>query len=184
MYIYADNAATTKMSKTAIKAMQPYLEDIYANPSSLHSPGQKAAEELLKFREQIAGLINAEPGEIYFTSGGSEADNQAILSAAAAGKKKGKTHIVSTAFEHHAVLHTLKKLEKEGFKVETEDGFDALYGARPLRRVIRAEVEDALAERLLEGELHSGDLARIRLDGEKIRIVREDRPAIPTGTAG
>ena len=117
MYIYADNAATTKMSKTAIKAMQPYFEDIYANPSSLHSPGQKAAEELLKFREQIAGLINAEPNEIYFTSGGSEADNQAILSAAAAGKEKGKTHIVSTAFEHHAVLHTLKKLEKEGFEV-------------------------------------------------------------------
>lgn len=117
MYIYADNAATTKMSKTAVNAMKPYFEEIYGNPSSFHRVGQRAAEELLKMRTQIAECINAEPNEIYFTSGGSEADNQAILSAAYAGKAKGKTHIVSSAFEHHAVLHTLKKLEREGFKV-------------------------------------------------------------------
>ncbi len=118
MEIYADNAATTKMSKTAINAMLPYMEEIYGNPSSLHTTGQIAAEHLLDARERIAKCIGAETNEIYFTSGGSEADNQAIISAAKNGAKKNKKHIISTAFEHHAVLHTLNKLEKEGFEIE------------------------------------------------------------------
>ena len=116
--IYADNAATTQMSRAAIDAMLPYMETIYGNPSSLHSIGQQAAEALQNARERIAACLNASPREIYFTSGGSEADNQAILSAARLGARKGKKHIISTAFEHHAVLHTLKKLEKEGFEIE------------------------------------------------------------------
>ncbi len=115
--IYADNAATTKMSKTAIAAMLPYLEDVYGNPSSLYVTGQKAKEALENARVAVARCIGAEPREILFTSGGSEADNQAIRSAAAIGKKAGKTHIISDAIEHHAVLHTLKKLEAEGFAV-------------------------------------------------------------------
>ena len=121
MTIYADNAATTKMSKTAVDAMLPYLTECYGNPSSLYTAGQKAKEALEKAREEIAALIGAQPREILFTSGGSEADNQAIRSAAENGKRKGKTHIVSTAFEHHAVLHTLKKLEREGFEVTLLD---------------------------------------------------------------
>ena len=116
--VYADNAATTQMSRAAIDAMLPYMETIYGNPSSLHSVGQQAAEALQNVRERIAACLNASPREIYFTSGGSEADNQAILSAARLGARKGKKHIISTAFEHHAVLHTLKKLEKEGFEIE------------------------------------------------------------------
>ena len=115
--IYVDNAATTAMSDEAIKAMTPYLKEVYGNPSSLHTVGQRAKEVLEEARVRIAKILNAEPREIYFTSGGSEADNQAIRSAALNGLKKGKKHIVSTAFEHHAVLHTLKKLEKEGFEV-------------------------------------------------------------------
>ena len=115
--IYLDNAATTKMSKTAIEAMTPYFDTVYGNPSSLHSAGQEAAEALADARERIARCIGAEPREITFTSGGSEADNQAIVSAAKLGEKKGKKHIVSTAIEHHAVLHTLNKLEKEGFEI-------------------------------------------------------------------
>ena len=116
--VYADNAATTQMSRAAIDAMLPYMETIYGNPSSLHSVGQQAAEALQNARERIAACLNASPREIYFTSGGSEADNQAILPAARLGARKGKKHIISTAFEHHAVLHTLKKLEKEGFEIE------------------------------------------------------------------
>ena len=116
--VYADNAATTQMSRAAIDAMLPYMETVYGNPSSLHSVGQQAAEALQNARERIAACLNALPREIYFTSGGSEADNQAILSAARLGARKGKKHIISTAFEHHAVLHTLKKLEKEGFEIE------------------------------------------------------------------
>ena len=116
--VYADNAATTQMSRAAIDAMLPYMETVYGNPSSLHSVGQQAAEALQNARERIAACLNAAPREIYFTSGGSEADNQAILSAARLGARKGKKHIISTAFEHHAVLHTLKKLEKEGFEIE------------------------------------------------------------------
>lgn len=116
--IYADNAATTRMSDTAVKAMMPFLQDNFGNASSLYGIGQRAAESLQAARKQIAALIGAEPNEIYFTSCGSESDNQAILSAAATGARKGKKHIISTAFEHHAVLHTLKKLEKEGFEIQ------------------------------------------------------------------
>ena len=119
--IYLDNAATTKISKTALEAMLPYYEEIYGNPSSLHTAGQRAAEALLDARTRMAKLLSCAPNELYFTSGGSEADNQALLSAAAIGAKKGKKHIISTAFEHHAVLHTLKKLEKEGFEVTLLD---------------------------------------------------------------
>ena len=121
MEIYVDNAATTRMSKKAIDAMLPYMDTVYGNPSSLHTPGQKAAEALSEARRKIAGLLGCEPSEIIFTSGGSEADNQAILTAAKAGIKSGKKHIVSTAFEHHAVLHTLENLEKEGFEVTLLD---------------------------------------------------------------
>ena len=117
MQVYADNAATTKMSQTAINAMIPYFDQIYGNPSSLHSVGQEAHEALDSAREAVAACLGCEPREIYFTSGGSEADNQAIVSAARLGQRKGKKHIISSAFEHHAVLHTLKKLEKEGFEV-------------------------------------------------------------------
>ncbi len=119
--IYADNAATTKMSRTAIDAMLPYMEEIWGNPSSLYEDGQKAAEAIWSARERIAACIGAKPKEIYFTSGGSEADNQAIISAARLGASAGKRHIISSAFEHHAVLHTLEKLEKEGFTVELLD---------------------------------------------------------------
>lgn len=118
MQIYADNAATTKMSRTAIDAMLSVMEENYGNPSSLHSIGQRAAEELFRARERIALRLGCQPREVFFTSGGSEADNQAIISAAAIGAKRGKKHIISTAFEHHAVLHTLEKLKKEGFDVE------------------------------------------------------------------
>lgn len=118
MKIYADNGATTKMSPIAIKTMNEYAEKIYGNPSSLHSFGQEAAEALEKAREQIANILNCNRREIYFTSGGSESDNQAILSAAELGRKKGKMHIVSTAVEHHAVLHTLARLKKHGFDVQ------------------------------------------------------------------
>ena len=121
MFVYADNAATTKMSKTAIDAMLPYLDTWYGNASSLYAFGQKSAEALAAARETVAGCLGAEAREITFTSGGSEADNQAILSAAAIGAKKGKKHIISTAFEHHAVLHTLKKLEKYGYEITLLD---------------------------------------------------------------
>lgn len=118
MQIYADNAATTKMSRTAIDAMLSVMEENYGNPSSLHSIGQRAAEELFRARERIAMRLGCQPREVFFTSGGSEADNQAIISAAVIGAKRGKKHIISTAFEHHAVLHTLEKLKKEGFDIE------------------------------------------------------------------
>ncbi len=121
MFVYADNAATTSISKTALDAMMPYLTDYYGNPSSLYSFGQKAAEALQASRETVAKYLNASPKEIYFTSGGSEADNQAIVSAARLGARKGKKHIISTQFEHHAVLHTLSRLEKEGFEVTLLD---------------------------------------------------------------
>ena len=117
MKIYADNAATTKMSRTAIEAMLPYMSEIYGNPSSLHSEGQAAAEALADARERIANRLGCSAREIIFTSGGSEADNQAIVTAARLGEKKGKKHIISTAFEHHAVLHALEALEKQGFEV-------------------------------------------------------------------
>lgn len=121
MRIYLDHAATTKMSKQAVNAMLPYLDTIYGNPSSLHSAGQVAAEALADARKRIAKCLGCMADEITFTSGGSEADNQAILSAARIGERKGKRHIISTAFEHHAVLHTLHKLEKEGFEITLLD---------------------------------------------------------------
>ncbi len=117
MLVYADNAATTKMSKTSVAAMTEYFENNFANPSSLHTLGQNAKEALEEARTKVASCLGAEPREIYFTSGGSEADNQAILSGAKLGAFKNKKHIISTAFEHHAVLHTLQKLEKEGYEV-------------------------------------------------------------------
>ena len=117
MRIYADNAATTKMSMTAVNAMMPYILENYGNPSSLYSEGQRAKEAIENAREAVARCIGASPKEIYFTSGGSEADNQAIRSAAAAGKKNGKTKIITDMIEHHAVLHTLRKLENDGFEV-------------------------------------------------------------------
>lgn len=139
MKIYADNAATTKMSRTAIDAMIPYMEEIYGNPSSLYEIGQRAKEALEEARTEVAAVINAEPREIYFTSGGSEADNQALRSAAEIGKRKGKKHIISTAFEHHAILHTLNRLEKEGFEITLlpvhEDGL-----------VVPQELEAAIRE--------------------------------------
>lgn len=119
--VYADNAATTKMSRAALEAMLPCMEETWGNASSLYGFGQKAKEALEAARAKVAACFGASPGGIYFTSGGSEADNQAILSVAHLGAKKGKKHIISTTFEHHAVLHTLKKLEKEGFEVELLD---------------------------------------------------------------
>ena len=121
MQIYLDNAATTKMSKTAIDTMLPYMDTVYGNPSSLHSAGQAAAEALADARERIAKCLGCTAKEITFTSGGSEADNQAILSAAKIGARKGKKHIISTAFEHHAVLHTLEKMKNEGFEITLLD---------------------------------------------------------------
>lgn len=116
-FIYADNAATTKMSYVAVKAMLPYLQEIYANASSVHLLGQRSAAALFSARQQVAQVLNCAPKEVFFTSGGSEADNQALISAAALGKKQGKCHIVSTAMEHHAILHTLEALENQGFTV-------------------------------------------------------------------
>ena len=138
--IYVDNAATTKTSRTAIEAMLPYMDKIYGNPSSLHSVGQAAADALRKAREEAAEVLGCEPNEITFTSGGSEADNQALVSAAAIGARKGKKHIISTAFEHHAVLHTLKKLEKEGFEVTLLDVHEnGMVSARQVADAIRED---------------------------------------------
>ena len=139
MYVYADNAATTKMSAVAIEAMMPYMTNIYGNPSSLHSVGQEAKEALEDARARIAKCLGCEAREIYFTSGGSEADNQAIISAARFGARKGKKHIISTAFEHHAVLHTLQRLEKEGFEVTYLD-------VKENHNVSAQQVKDAIRE--------------------------------------
>ena len=140
MYVYADNAATTAMSKTAIRAMEPYYDTLYGNPSSLHSVGQRAAEALEAARSKVAACLGARPEEIYFTSGGSEADNQAIRSAALLGARKNKRHFISTAFEHHAVLHTLKKLEREGFEVTLLDvGNAGLVKAEDVAAAIRED---------------------------------------------
>lgn len=137
--IYADNAATTKMSEAAIRELVAVNENTYGNPSTLYSIGQSAKEVLEKAREKVAAVIGAEPNEIYFTSGGSEADNQAIISAAENGRKSGKMHIVSTAFEHHAVLNTLEKLRKEGFDI-------TLLDVHENGIVIPSEVEDAIRD--------------------------------------
>lgn len=140
MNIYADNAATTKMSCTAIQAMTKCMENCYGNPSSLYGIGQDAKVALENAREQIAQVLNCNPKEIYFTSGGSEADNQAIRSAAYLGARKGKKHIISTAFEHHAVLHTLKKLEKEGFEITLLDvHHDGVVTAEQVSSAIRED---------------------------------------------
>ena len=140
MNIYADHAATTRMSQTAIDAMLPYMSQCYGNPSSLHTVGQKANEALTQARERIAACLGCDAKEITFTSGGSEADNQAIISAARLGEKKGKKHIISTAFEHHAVLHTLKKLEKEGFAVTLLDVHEnGMVSAQQVEAAIRPD---------------------------------------------
>ena len=140
MRIYADNAATTKMSQRAIQAMLPYLDQIYGNPSSLHTEGQQAAEALANARARIAARLGCSPREITFTSGGSEADNQAIVSAAKMGERKGKKHIISTAFEHHAVLHTLQALEKQGFEVTLLDVHeDGMVSAQQVEQAIRPD---------------------------------------------
>ena len=139
MFVYADNAATTKMSKAALDAMLPCFEKFYGNPSSLHSIGQEAKEVLEDARARIAACLGCEPREITFTSGGSEADNQAIVSAARFGARKGKKHIISTAFEHHAVLHTLNRLEKEGFEVTL---LDVSHG----HNITAQQVKDAIRE--------------------------------------
>ena len=139
MRVYADNAATTKMSRIAIDAMAEYMENVYGNPSSLHTMGQEAKEALEDARARVAACLGCEPREIYFTSGGSEADNQAIISAARYGARKGKKHIISTAFEHHAVLHTLQKLEKEGFEV-------TLLDVSKGHNITAQQVKDAIRE--------------------------------------
>ena len=141
MYIYADNAAATRLSETAKKAMLPYFDEIYGNPSSLHSFGQRAKDALDNAREEVALAIGAEfSSEITFTSGGSESDNQAIVSAAEIGSKKGKKHIISTKFEHHAVLRTLEKLEKNGFEITLlEPGRNGIINARDVESEIRGD---------------------------------------------
>lgn len=140
MKVYADNAATTQMSRTAIDAMLPYMERIYGNPSSLYSIGQEAAEALLQARTVMAKYLGCEAREITFTSGGSEADNQALLTAATLGEKKGKKHIISTAIEHHAILHMLNRLEKQGFKITLLDvPENGIISAEQVRDAIRGD---------------------------------------------
>ncbi len=140
MHIYADNAATTRMSRAAISAMLPYLDTIYGNASSLHTPGQEAAQALAQARARIARNLGAQAQEIIFTSGGSEADNQALLSAAALGARKGKKHIISSAFEHHAILHTLEKLKTQGFELTLLDVHpDGLVRPDELEAAIRED---------------------------------------------
>ena len=138
--IYMDNAATTKMTPAVIQTMLLCMEDIWHNPSSLYAPAQKAAEALRDARARIAACLNASPDEIIFTSGGSESDNQALLSAAWAGARGGKRHIISTAIEHHAVLHTLEKLEQEGYEVELLDvSSSGIVSAAQVERAIRED---------------------------------------------
>ena len=139
MRVYADNAATTRVSQTALDAMMPYFTEVYGNPSSLHTFGQEAKEALENARERIAAHLGCQPREIYFTSGGTESDNMAIRTAAALGARKGKKHIISTAFEHHAVLHMLKKLEKEGYEITLLDVADT-------HNITAQQVKDAIRE--------------------------------------
>lgn len=164
MQIYADNAATTKMSRTAIEAMLPYMDKVYGNPSSLHTAGQLANEALTEARERIARLLGCEAREITFTSGGSEADNQAIVSAARLGEKKGKKHIISTAFEHHAVLHTLNRLEKEGFEVTLLDVHEnGMVTAEQVENAIR---EDTCLVTVMYANNEIGSVQPIKEIGE------------------
>ena len=168
MMIYADNAATTKMSSTAIEAMLPYMDRIYGNPSSLHTAGQQAAEALQSARERIAVCLGCQPREIFFTSGGSEADNQALISAAKIGERKGKKHIISTAFEHHAVLHTLQGLEKQGFEVE-------LLPVGEAGTVTAQQVADAIREDtcLVSVMYANNEIGSVLPVGEIGRVCRE-----------
>ena len=167
MSIYLDNAATTKMSRAAIEAMLPYMNEIYGNPSSLHSEGQKAAEALSDARRRMAAALGCNAQEIYFTSGGSEADNQAILSAAYVGKEKGKMHIVSTAVEHHAVLHTLEKLKKEGFEVTLlEVGGDGIVLPSQVENAVR---EDTCLVTVMYANNEIGSIQPVREIGEICR---------------
>ena len=168
MMIYADNAATTKMSSTAIQAMLPYMDQVYGNPSSLHTAGQQAAEALQSARERIAVCLGCQPREIYFTSGGSEADNQALISAAKIGERKGKKHIISTAFEHHAVLHTLQGLEKQGFEVE-------LLPVGEAGTVTAQQVADAIREDtcLVSVMYANNEIGSVLPVGEIGRVCRE-----------
>lgn len=165
--IYADNAATTKMSRAAVRTMTSLMEEEWGNPSSLYAHGQKAKEVLEQARADIAAVIGAEPREITFTSGGSEADNQAILSAAALGQKTGKRHIISTAFEHHAVLHTLEKLQKEGFAVTLLDVHrDGLVVPEELEAAIR---DDTCLVTVMYANNEIGTIQPIRKLGEICR---------------
>lgn len=165
--IYVDNAATTAMSDKAIEAMAPYLKGVYGNPSSLHTVGQVAKEALDSAREKIAKCLGANPSEIYFTSGGSEADNQAIRSAALLGARKGKKHIITTAFEHHAVLHTLKKLEKEGFEVTYLDVHEnGIVTAEEVKAAIRP---DTALVTVMYANNEVGTIQPIRKIGEVCR---------------
>ena len=168
MMIYADNAATTKMSSTAIQAMLPYMDQVYGNPSSLHTAGQQAAEALQSARERIAVCLGCQPREIFFTSGGSEADNQALISAAKIGERKGKKHIISTAFEHHAVLHTLQGLEKQGFEVE-------LLPVGEIGTVTAQQVADAIREDtcLVSVMYANNEIGSVLPVGEIGRVCRE-----------
>ena len=167
MKIYADNAATTKMSRTAIDTMVKYMEETYGNPSSLYMIGQAAKEALEEARETVAGVINAEPREILFTSGGSEADNQAIISAAAIGAKKNRRHIISSAFEHHAVLHTLAKLEKEGFEITLLDVHeDGLVRPEEVEKAIK---DDTCLVTIMMANNEIGTIQPIREIGEICR---------------
>lgn len=167
MKIYADNAATTKMSERVINAMLPYMREVYGNPSSPYEIGQKARKALEDARKRAAAVLNCEAKEIYFTSGGSEADNQAIISAARLGAKKGKKHIISTAFEHHAVLHTLKKLEKEGFEIELLDVHkNGVVSAEQVENAIR---EDTALVTIMYANNEIGTVQPIHEIGEVCR---------------
>ena len=167
MRIYADNAATTKMSSAAAEAMTPYFSEIYGNPSSLHSEGQAAAEALLSARERIAAVLGCSAKEITFTSGGSEADTQAIFTAARLGEAKGKKHIISTAFEHHAVLHTLDELKKQGFEITLLDvGEYGLITAEQVKNAIR---EDTCMVTVMFANNEIGTIQPIKEIGEVCR---------------
>ena len=173
--IYADNAATTKLSPVALQAMLPYLTEHYGNPSSLYTLGQRAAEALEEARKTVAQCLHCRPEEIYFTSGGSEADNQAIRSAARWGKLRGKTHIISTAFEHHAVLHTLAALEKEGFTV-------TLLDVGPEGRVTPQQVAQAITDEtcLVTIMYANNEIGTIQPIGEIGKVCREKKVTFHT----